>query len=489
SFWRHCGGQSLTAMRVAAALRIPAKLMLDGTLDTPRDIINYLTQNRGAPNRGPQLGVGIERSDAGRDRRIAVIGASGRWPGIGQTSFSSLLEALSGKSGPFNPFTVPPDGHTGVGNVPGGYYLDPALVSGFDIDFWARRGVSDPVLLDPHQRMWLEMAYEALTDGGMGPAMENGDAINCGVFVSGGSLPHYLTLLLEHGETLPSVRVSDPDRYFSLEMGNDKDYLAMRMSHALNLTGPSVCIGTACSSALVAVCQAVQALRDGACDTALCGGVSLVVPQNEHASQDGMIWSSDGKCKPFTDQASGTANSNGGHCFLLKPYEDALRDDDPVYCLISGIGVCNDGAGKPFSAPSVDGHERAIRAAQSDCGSAVSEDVRMIEAHATGTYVGDPIEAEALAGQYWRKKGSGKISVGSVKGNIGHANTAAGAMGFAKAAMCVYEGVLVPSGSSSEGSVNPLLSHRLEASNMELQRVFEPWTGSPRVATVSALGI
>ncbi|KAF4713879.1 hypothetical protein FOZ62_022426, partial [Perkinsus olseni] len=105
------------------------------------------------------------------------------------------------------------------------------------------------------------------------------------------------------------------------------------------------------------------------------------------------------------------------------------------------------------------------------------------------TYVGDPIEAEALAGQYWRKKGSGKISVGSVKGNIGHANTAAGAMGFAKAAMCVYEGVLVPSGSSSEGSVNPLLSHRLEASNMELQRVFEPWTGSPRVATVSALGI
>ncbi|EER06078.1 amp dependent ligase/synthetase, putative [Perkinsus marinus ATCC 50983] len=213
SFWRQCGGQSLTAMRIAAALRIPAKFILDGTLDTPRDIIDFLTQGRDAPRRNLQLGTSLRRSDANEDRRIAVVGASGRWPGIGQTSFSALLEALRGEPAAFNPFSAPPDGHTGVGkspiyytaaivlalgNVPGGYYLDPHLVSGFDVDFWSHRGVSDPLLLDPHQRMWLEMAYEALTDGGMGPAIETGEAINCGVMLAseGASAAAYYSFFL-----------------------------------------------------------------------------------------------------------------------------------------------------------------------------------------------------------------------------------------------------------------------------------------------------
>ncbi|KAF4667935.1 hypothetical protein FOL47_003328 [Perkinsus chesapeaki] len=180
SFWRECGGQSLTAMRIAAALRIPAKLILDGTLDTPRDIIYFLTRSQHSSPREVHVAKG-ERGMAEKDHRIAVIGASGRWPGIGQTSLSALLEALSGKLVEFNPFVAPPDGHTGAGNVPGGYYLESALVSGFDEAFWSQRGVSDATLIDPHQRIWLEMAYESLLDGGFGPVMERGEAINCGV--------------------------------------------------------------------------------------------------------------------------------------------------------------------------------------------------------------------------------------------------------------------------------------------------------------------
>lgn len=319
--------------------------------------------------------------------------------------------------------------------------------------------------------------------------------------MSAGSLPHYLFLLLQ-GKDLSKVRAREPGLYMNLEIGNDKDYLATRTSHLLNLTGPSMVIQTACSSALVSLASAVDAIRAGKCNIALAGGVSLFVPQAEHAHAEGMIWSHDGRCRPFDAAAGGTANCNGGGAFVLKDFEQAVADGDPMYGVISGVAVQNDGAKKDFTSPSIVGHASTIQEALRD---AQPSEVVMVEAHATGTYVGDPIEIEALCDGYSgfgpqnRRNGLsrlGSISLGSVKGNIGHANTAAGAMGLAKVIMCVSRRVFVPSGNINV--VNPLVKAKLESTASKglfhIQTKVEPWpsvvvASPPRAVGISALGI
>jgi acyl transferase domain-containing protein len=223
-------------------------------------------------------------------------------------------------------------------------------------------------------------------------------------------------------------------KYWEMEVGNDKDYIATTVAHLLDLHGPAQTIQTACSSGLVAVAEAVQAVRAGLCETALCGAISVFSPQSiSYEYAEGMVWSKDGFCRSFDKDASGTVNANGGACVLLKPL-DNCSPADRIYAVISGVGVNNDGQRKRgFDAPSMEGQKEAIAKALWDheqqsvnAGGSVGS-VSYVEAHGTATKLGDSIELQALQEVHGR---SGSLDeplyIGSSKANIGHANTAAG---------------------------------------------------------------
>lgn len=491
NFWDQ-GGHSLGAIKLCAALGIPAKFLLSGKVSSPKSIYNWLCTLSGTEAMPASL-LRTKMKDQGggvrSSRKVAVIGYAGRWPGIGQTTIEDIFKNLATKT-PFEPLSDPPKARN-IGNVKKGFYLHQELVRGFDCHMWNAR-VDEVVLWDPHLRVFLEMCYEALSDAGLQPHLyQSSPPRHCGVFASSGSLSHYLDGLSQN-QSLANIRVRDPGRYFQLEVGCDKDYLATMASHFFNFTGPSQVIQTACSSVLVGVAEAVDSIRAGRCSLALAGGVSMQLPQEEHAHREGLIWSADGRCRPFDVAASGTANCNGGGVFVLKDLEQARKDGDPIYGCISGVAVRNDGRKRDFTAPSIDGHAQTIRQALDDAKTSPS-DVCMVEAHGTGTYVGDPIEVDALCEGYSGKREK-PISLGSVKGNIGHANTAAGAMGMAKVLMCLSHRILVPSGNFHK--LNPLIHSKLVRQPLlAVQESIENWlpifgkTKKPRAAGISALGI
>ena len=473
SFWAR-GGTSLMAISVCHILKIPVKLLLEASEGSPKDLARLIDEL------SVQVHVTTQPQPcAMTGGGVAIVGMSGRWPGVSgaMTStelFKFLLESRV-------PLTPAPDVF-GSGNVGKGFYLDEPLVKGFDMEFWKDSlNQSSASKIDPHQRIFLELAVEALTDAGV----VNTSSVKCGVFVSSGSLSHFIDELVDqHSESLTQIRETDPARYLQLELGCDKDYLSLRVAKLLGLTGPAVTVQAACASALVAITQAVAAIKSGQCEIAVTGGISLVLPQVSHAAAPGLIWSQDGACRPFDAKASGTANCNGGHCFVLKYLQAARRDNDAIYAIISGAAFCNDGnRGRDFVAPSVSGHQEAIGLALGQANRLPSE-VTMIEAHGTGTIVGDPVEYSALAEAY-RPSGSGPIiSLGSVKGNVGHANTAAGALGLAKAALSVFSGTLFKSGSFQV--LNP---HITPVDALRVQSETSSWTALTRIAGVSSLGM
>ena len=229
-------------------------------------------------------------------------------------------------------------------------------------------------------------------------------------------------------------------------LGNEKDYLATRVSYKLNLRGPSLNIVTACSSSLVAVSQAVQSLATHQCDMALAGGVSISVPQRRgYLYQDGFITSPDGHCRAFDERAAGTVFSNGLGIVVLKRLEDAVAEGDTIYAVIKGAAVNNDGSGRvSFTAPSVDGQAEAIAMAQALAG--IDPDtIAYVEAHGTGTALGDPVEIAGLT-QAFRlvTEKTGYCAIGSVKTNIGHLDAAAGVTGLIKTALALHHCAIPP---------------------------------------------
>ncbi|WJJ95035.1 beta-ketoacyl synthase N-terminal-like domain-containing protein [Neopusillimonas aromaticivorans] len=226
---------------------------------------------------------------------------------------------------------------------------------------------------------------------------------------------------------------------------NDKDFLATQIAYRLNLSGPAVTVQSACSTSLIAVAQAVDALRAGRCDMALAGGVSLTFPESDgYAYEPGMILSPDGHCRPFAADAAGTVPGAGMGVVLLKPLVNALNDGNRIYATIRGTGVSNDGARKmSFAAPGIDGQAKAIQEALADAGQDGS-DVDLIEAHGTGTSLGDPVEITALGKAYAGAR-ERPLLIGSVKSNIGHADAAAGVAGLIKATLSLHHRYLPPS--------------------------------------------
>ncbi|MDQ0191714.1 non-ribosomal peptide synthetase/type I polyketide synthase [Paenibacillus wynnii] len=288
-------------------------------------------------------------------------------------------------------------------------------------------------MMDPQIRILHQCVWEALEHAGYNSSAYKG---RVGLFAGSGSSLPWMTRFLGNQNDFLSA--------FEALTLNEKDYLTTRVSYKLNLKGPSFNIQTACSTSLVAIHQAVQSLISGESDMAIAGGVSISYPRKEgYLWHEGMILSKDGHCRPFAEDSSGTVSGNGCGIVLLKPLAAAVRDGDKVYAVIKGSAINNDGIEKiGYTAPSVAGQAYVIDASLKKAGVS-PEEINYLEAHGTGTKLGDPIEIEALK-QSWNTDKKGYCAIGSVKANIGHLDAAAGVAGFIKTVLTLYHRTIPP---------------------------------------------
>ncbi len=336
-------------------------------------------------------------------------------------------------------------------------------------------------LTDPQHRLFLECASEALENANCDASRFAG-AI--GVF-AGMSTNTYLAHNLD---VSPALTIGSNGEFQAM-IGNEHDYLTSRVSYKLNLRGPSLNIQTACSTSLVAVSVACQHLLTYQCDLALAGAVSVSFPQKRgYSYQEGGIMSPDGHCRPFDVASAGTVAGEGVGVVALKRLEDALKDGDAIYAVIKGFATNNDGSHKiGYTAPSVEGQAEVVALAQAMAGFA-PETISYIEAHGTGTPLGDPIEIEGLT-RAFRLGTDAKnfCALGSVKGNIGHLDTAAGMAGLIKTALALHHKHIPPS--LHFVSPNPKID--FAGSPFHVVQTATDWKNGngPRRAGVSSFGI
>lgn len=350
----------------------------------------------------------------------------------------------------------------------------------FDGDFFGFNP-RESAILDPQHRHFLECSWEALEDAGLPPSTLDASV---GVFAGCGMGSYFYFNLCRNPALVRSVGM-----FLLRHTGNDKDFLATRVSYLLNLRGPSVNVQTACSTSLVATHYACQSLLSGECDIALAGGVTIEIPHRRgYLYRDGEVLSPDGHCHAFDHRAAGTVFGSGAGVVVLRRLEDAVAQGDHIYAVIKGSAVNNDGASKVgYLAPSVDGQAAAMAEAF-----AVSDvDARTIdyvECHGTGTKMGDPIEVSALT-QAFRQQTSDKsfCKLGSVKTNIGHLDTAAGAAGLIKAAMSLHHREIPPTLNFERP--NPNID--FESSPFSVADRLMPWPSGegPRRAAINSLGV
>ncbi|MBB5873482.1 acyl transferase domain-containing protein [Allocatelliglobosispora scoriae] len=425
-----------------------------------------------------------QRLDTGVDvdRRIAVVGMAGRFPGasdvsafwqnlrdgVESISFFSEEELLA--SG------VSPELIRDPSYVPARPVLDD--VAGFDPAFF---GISPRMaaLTDPQQRMFLEVCWEALEQSGYAAAEHRG---RVGVY-GGSNISTYLLQMPE--ETITNGDVST----YEIIMGNDKDALTTTVSYLFDLYGPSVAVQTFCSTSLVATHLAMQSLRNGECELAIAGGVSIRVPEKVgHVFGPGGMESPDGHVRTFDAQAKGSMFGDGAAVVVLKRLSDALRDGDHIWSVIRGSAINNDGALKVgYTAPSVVGQARVISDALADAG-VTGEDISYIEAHGTATELGDPIELAALTRAFGPTEENQYCPIGSVKTNIGHLDRAAGVTGLIKTSLALRDQVIPAS--LHYTSPNPDID--FENSPFYVNTELTPWRardGRTPMAGINSLGM
>ncbi len=413
---------------------------------------------------------------------LAVVGMAGRFPGApnvrrfwhnvreGVESIRRLTHEELRERG------VPPE----LLDDPA-YVRAAAVLEGmdhFDAGFF---GFSprDASILDPQHRHFLEVAWEALEDAGHPPERFPGPI---GVFAGSGTNAYFWANLMTNPEL-----VRDVGFFLLRHTGNDKDFLATRVSYELNLTGPSVNVQTACSTSLVAVHMAAQSLLLGECDLALAGGVTIEQPHGiGYLYQEREILSPDGHCRPFDASAGGTVFGSACGIVALRRLGDAVRDGDRIRAVLLGSAINNDGSLKVgYLAPSVDGQAGAIAEAIGAAGVDAAT-IGYVEAHGTGTAVGDPIEVAALSQAFGTGATPSRCVLGSVKSNIGHADTAAGVAGLIKAVSALEARELPPT--LHFRAPNPAIG--LEETPFEVRSELRAWEGEgPRRAGVSSLGV
>jgi acyl transferase domain-containing protein/acyl-CoA synthetase (AMP-forming)/AMP-acid ligase II/acyl carrier protein len=363
-------------------------------------------------------------------------------------------------------------------------------VDGFDAPFFGYTP-KEAELMDPQQRLLLECAWESLEHAGYNPlAYDGAIGLYAGAAMNTYLLNHVYPNRhrLDENDSLDVFTLSSMGG-FHATIANDKDYLTTRVSYKLNLQGPSVNVQTACSTSLVAIHMAAQSLRNGECDMALAGGVSVHTPQKVgHLYQDGMILSPDGHCRAFDARAGGTIFGSGVGLVVLKPLDAAIAAGDSIYAVIKGSAVGNDGSLKVgYLAPRAEG--QATVAAEAIAMAGVEPDtITYVEAHGTGTELGDPIEVAALT-QAFRIGTSSKqfCAIGSVKTNVGHLNIASGVVGFIKTVLALHHQQIPASLHFS--TPNPQID--FANSPFFVNTSLTPWNPqhAPRRAGVNSLGI
>ncbi|MFH0133435.1 SDR family NAD(P)-dependent oxidoreductase [Variovorax sp. VaC1] len=417
---------------------------------------------------------------------IAIVGMAGRFPGADDVDafWRNIRDGVESMSR----FT---DEQLRERGVPQSLLDDPDYVKAgvlfegfdkFDASFFGYTP-REAETLDPQQRVFLECASAALEHAGCDPERWPGKV---GVYAGEGANVYLIRNLLPSFGLGAHSGIAD---LLGLMSGNSGGSLCTRVAYKLDLRGPAVSVQTACSTSLVAVHTACQALLSHDCDMALAGGVWLnLLQEGGYRYQAGAILSPDGHCRAFDADAAGTVIGSGAGVVTLKRLDDALRDGDTIHAVIKGTAANNDGSAKVgFTAPSVDGQAEVIRAAQLIAG--VSADtIGYVEAHGTGTTLGDPIEIAALT-QAFRAdtERRGFCAVGSVKTNIGHLDAAAGVAGLIKATLALKHRVLPPSLHFERP--NPQID--FAGSPFYVSAQSQPWAEgrTPRRAGVSSFGI
>lgn len=351
----------------------------------------------------------------------------------------------------------------------------------FDAAFFGYSG-REAACMDPQQRIMLECAWEALEVAGYPPELCEGQI---GVFASCSLSTYFCFNLFPHLIHSPLQQ----DEMLMI-MGTEKDFLPTRISYKLNLKGPSKCIQTACSSSLVAVHDACQSLLNHESDLALAGGISITCPQkNGYLYTKEGINSPDGHCRAFDSHAAGTLIGNGGGLVLLKRFDEAVADGDTIRAIIKGSAVNNDGGRKVgYTAPSIEGQAQVILSAQL-AADVHPETITYIEAHGTGTILGDPVEVAALTKAFWHQTQSKQYCrLGSVKTNIGHLDAAAGIAGLIKTILSL-ENQQIPASLNFE---NPNPAIAFAETPFYVNSHLSPWLkqkNQPLRAGVSSFGI
>lgn len=352
-------------------------------------------------------------------------------------------------------------------------------IEGFDAAFFGY-SPREAVLTDPQHRLFLEVAWEAFEDAGYHPEACPGVV---GVIAGGGGVVSSYLVAYPRHPALSGDTATLP------HIGNDKDFLATRVSYKLNLTGPSLTVQTACSTSLVAVHLAGQSLRAGECDMVLAGVSTVRIPHvRGYLAERGQVHSLDGHCRAFDAAGQGAIFGSGVAAVLLRRLEDAVAAGDHIYAVIKSTAVTNDGGRKvSYTSPSVVGQARAMVEALT-LADVAPDTLGYVECHAAGTNVGDPLEIQALTRAFRTDTArTGSCAVGSVKTNIGHPEQAAGLAGLIKTALALKHARIPPSLHFATPNPNIDFSKSPFFVNTALREW--PLNGHVRRAAVNSLGI
>jgi len=486
------GGNSINLLKVHSKLekmletKIPVVKLFE--YPTTRSLAVYLRQHsedqeeKSVKDDGLKLKDSVHPAEVGQGTDVAVIGMSAVFPGarnihefwenlkngVESITFFTDEELVNAGTPPLQ--LEAPNYVRAKGVIEGAEYFDALF-----FDYTPR----EAGIMDPQVRLFHQCVWHALEDAGYNP-FSYPQRIGLYAGATANMSWQVLNIISSKGQLASGLQTN---------LLENRDFMCTHISYKLNLKGPSFTVHTACSTSLVAIHLAVRGLVDRECEMALAGGVTISCPQNSgYLYEEGMIQSPDGHCRAFDADSKGLVGGNGAGVVLLKRYEDAQADGDHIYAIIKGSAINNDGLRKVgYSAPSVEGQVEVVRTAQV-AARINPETITYIEAHGTGTELGDPVEMEALKIAFNTNK-KRFCGIGSVKTNVGHLDCASGVAGFIKTVLAIKHRLIPPT--LHFKAPNPKLG--LDNSPFYVVTELTEWkkqeNGSPLRAGVSSLGI